>query len=96
MSVYGQFCETVIRFVAESPIVILASLKMRSVVTSVHLCDLVHCMTERAKEVKVVKTGLYVIYKPWLGGVFRLYRTQDRGQRKFAVNIPQAEGEGYI
>ena len=39
---------------------------------------------------------IYVIYKPWLGGVFRLYRTRDRGQRKFAVNIPRAEGEGYI
>ena len=34
----------------------------------------------------------YVIYKPWLGGALRLYSTPDRGQRKSALNIPQAEG----
>ena len=34
---------------------------------------------------------MYVIYKPWSRGVYRKYTPWDRGQRKFAVNIPRAE-----
>ena len=28
----------------------------------------------------------YVIYKPWLVGLLRIYTTRDRGQKKFAVS----------
>ncbi len=38
----------------------------------------------------IVITGQYVIYKPWLLGVFRVYTTRDQGLRKFAVNITRA------
>ena len=32
----------------------------------------------------------YVLYKPWLLGLFHKYTTRDRGQRKFAVDNARA------
>ena len=34
-------------------------------------------------------TNIYVVYKPWLVGVYSEYTTQDRGQRKFAIILPE-------
>ena len=36
----------------------------------------------------------YVIYKPWLGGVYAEYTTRGRGQRKFAAEINPERSEG--
>ena len=38
----------------------------------------------------------YVIYKPWLGGVYAEYTTRGRGQRKFAAEINPERSEGFI
>ena len=40
--------------------------------------------------------GGYVIYKPWLGGVYAEYTTRGRGQRKFAAEINPERSEGFI
>ena len=40
--------------------------------------------------------SLYVIYKPWLGGVYAEYTTRGRGQRKFAAEINPERSEGFI
>ena len=40
--------------------------------------------------------GIYVIYKPWLGGVYAEYTTRGRGQRKFAAEINPERSEGFI
>ena len=39
---------------------------------------------------------IYVIYKPWLGGVYAEYTTRGRGQRKFAAEINPERSEGFI
>ena len=39
-------------------------------------------------EVIIICGHVYVIYKPWLVGVFHKYMTQVRSQRKFATDIP--------
>ena len=41
-------------------------------------------------------TIVYVIYKPWLGGVYAEYTTRGRGQRKFAAEINPERSEGFI
>ena len=41
---------------------------------------------------------IYVLYKPWLLGLFHKYTTRDRGQRKFRGSLrlitPEPEGRG--
>ena len=37
---------------------------------------------------------IYVIYKPWQLGVYNKYMTQVRGQKKFAIDKPRAQGQG--
>ena len=48
------------------------------------------------EEVNVTKVVDYVIYKPWLGGVYAEYTTRGRGQRKFAAEINPERSEGFI
>ena len=43
-----------------------------------------------------VTVSVYVIYKPWLGGVYAEYTTRGRGQRKFAAKINPERSEGFI
>ena len=40
-------------------------------------------------EVIIICGHVYVIYKPWLVGVFHKYTTRAQSQRKFATNKPR-------
>ena len=44
----------------------------------------------------IIYAVYYVIYKPWLGGVYAEYTTRGRGQRKFAAEINPERSEGFI
>ena len=40
--------------------------------------------------------GTCVVYKPWLVGVYSKYTTWDRGQRKFAVILPEPKARAIM
>ena len=58
--------------------------------------ETVRSFIEQHQTNRLAAAYIYVIYKPWLGGVYAEYTTRGRGQRKFAAEINPERSEGFI